>query len=181
MKRDILIPMIGSMPNGSQASRVRMNFKADAAMHAGHFLLLMAILTSSLEAQIAHGLEAREKGILDKIEQAPPRRREGQTEPAFSSTKPSWPARDAEAQQIVGEARKPRRLPRKRSSGRRAGLSCEREKAVADNYHGQIRLCGEIAGEERGHRDFSPGTSSAERSVPETRAIDPRLKQFPNN
>ena len=91
--------------NGSRSIASPDDFKADAAIATlVIFLLLMAILTKFAWKPIAHGLEAREKGIEAKIEQArlaAERATEQLREYEFRLA-----AATQEAQQIVGEARK---------------------------------------------------------------------------
>jgi F-type H+-transporting ATPase subunit b len=146
------------------------------------FLLLLAVLTKFAWKPIAHGLEAREKGIEDKIEQA-----RVAAEKATEQLR-EYEARLAsatqEAQQIVGEARKTAETAKEKILGEAQALAQrEREKAVADITTAKNQALREIAeksvdtaiGLARNiiRREVRPGDHE--------QLIQDALKQFPNN
>ncbi|MGI8978797.1 MAG: F0F1 ATP synthase subunit B [Pirellulaceae bacterium] len=159
------------------------DFKADAAIATlVIFLLLMAILTKFAWKPIAHGLEAREKGILDKIEQA--RVAAEKATAQLHEYEARLAAATQEAQQIVGEARKTAETAKEKILGEAQALAQrEREKAVADITVAKNQALREIAeksvdtaiGLARNiiRREVRPGDHE--------QLIQDALKQFPNN
>jgi F-type H+-transporting ATPase subunit b len=95
------------------------------------FLLVLIILTKFAWKPIAHGLEAREKGIEDKIEQA--RLAAEKATEQLKAYEARLAAATQEAQQIVGEARKTAETAKEKILAEAQALAQrEREKAVAD-------------------------------------------------
>ena len=146
------------------------------------FLLVLAILTKFAWKPIAHGLEAREKGILDKIEQA--RVAAEKATAQLHEYEARLAAATQEAQQIVGEARKTAETAKEKILGEAQALAQrEREKAVADITVAKNQALREIAeksvdtaiGLARNiiRREVRPGDHE--------QLIQDALKQFPNN
>jgi F-type H+-transporting ATPase subunit b len=169
--------------NGSPSIASPDDFKADAAIATlVIFLLLMAILTKFAWKPIAHGLEAREKGILDKIEQA--RLAAEKATEQLQQYEAKLAAATQEAQQIVGEARKTAETAKEQILADAQGLAQrEREKAVSDITTAKNQALREIAeksvdtaiGLARNiiRREVRPGDHE--------QLIQDALKQFPNN
>ncbi|MEX2025666.1 MAG: ATP synthase F0 subunit B, partial [Pirellulaceae bacterium] len=107
-------------------------FKADAAIFTFFiFLILLAILIKFAWKPIAHGLEAREKGIADKIEQA--RLAAEQATAQLAQYEAKLAAATVEAQQLVAKARQDADAAGQRLIAEaQAAASKERERAVAD-------------------------------------------------
>lgn len=146
------------------------------------FLLLLAILTKFAWKPIAHGLEAREKGIEDKIEQA--RVAADKATEQLREYEARLAAATQEAQQIVGEARKTAETAKEQILSEAQALAQrEREKAVADITAAKNLALREIAeksvdtaiGLARNiiRREVRPGDHE--------QLIQDALKQFPNN
>ncbi len=146
------------------------------------FLLLLAILTKFAWKPIAHGLEAREKGIEDKIEQA--RIAAEKATEQLKEYEARLAAATQEAQQIVGDARKTAESAKEKILGEAQALAQrEREKAVADITVAKNQALHEIAkksvdtaiGLARNiiRREVRPGDHE--------QLIQDALKQFPNN
>lgn len=146
------------------------------------FLLLLAILTKFAWKPIAHGLEAREKGIEDKIEQA--RVAAEKATEQLREYEARLAAATQEAQQIVGEARKTAETAKETILADAQALAQrEREKAVADITTAKNQALREIAeksvdtaiGLARNiiRREVRPGDHE--------QLIQDALKQFPNN
>ena len=146
------------------------------------FLLLLAILTKFAWKPIAHGLEAREKGIEDKIEQA--RVAAEKATEQLKEYEARLTAATQEAQQIVGEARKTAESQKEKILAEAQALAQrEREKAVADITTAKNLALREIAeksvdtaiGLARNiiRREVRPGDHE--------QLIKDALKQFPNN
>ena len=142
----------------------------------------MAILTKFAWKPIAHGLEAREKGILDKIEQA--RLAAEKATEQLQQYEAKLASATQEAQQIVGEARKTAETQKdKILADAQALAQREREKAVADITTAKNQALREIAeksvdtaiGLARNiiRREVRPGDHE--------QLIQDALKQFPNN
>ena len=169
--------------NPSRAIANPDELKGDAAIATFViFLLLMAILTKFAWKPIAHGLEAREKGILDKIEQA--RVAAEKATAQLHEYEARLAAATQEAQQIVGEARKTAETAKEKILGEAQALAQrEREKAVADITVAKNQALREIAeksvdtaiGLARNiiRREVRPGDHE--------QLIQDALKQFPNN
>jgi F-type H+-transporting ATPase subunit b len=170
----------------ANASRVIANpdeLKGDAAIATFViFLLLMAILTKFAWKPIAHGLEAREKGIMDKIEQA--RVAAEKATEQLQQYEAKLATATQEAQQIVGEARKTAETAKEKILTEAQALAQrEREKAVADISAAKNQALREIAeksvdtaiGLARNiiRREVRPGDHE--------QLIQDALKQFPNN
>ena len=159
------------------------SFQADQAIYTFIiFLILLGILTKFAWKPISHGLEAREKGIEEKIEQA-----RIAAEKATEQVK-EYEARLAaaaqEAQQIVAEARKTAESQKEKILSEAQSLAQrEREKAVADISTAKNQALREIAeksvdtaiGLARNiiRREVRPGDHE--------QLIQDALKQFPNN
>jgi F-type H+-transporting ATPase subunit b len=146
------------------------------------FLLVLAILTKFAWKPIAHGLEAREKGIEDKIEQA--RLAAEKATEQLKEYEARLAAATQEAQQIVGEARKTAETAKEKILADAQALAQrEREKAVADITVAKNQALREIAeksvdtaiGLARNiiRREVRPGDHE--------QLIQDALKQFPNN
>lgn len=146
------------------------------------FLLLLAVLTKFAWKPIAHGLEAREKGIEDKIEQA--RLAAEKATEQLREYEARLASATQEAQQIVGEARKTAEAAKEKIlSDAQALAQREREKAVADITAAKNQALREIAeksvdtaiGLARNiiRREVRPGDHE--------QLIQDALKQFPNN
>lgn len=146
------------------------------------FLLVLAILTKFAWKPIAHGLEAREKGIEAKIEQA--RLAAEKATEQLREYELRLAAATQEAQQIVGEARKTAETAKEKILGEAQALAQrEREKAVADITVAKNQALREIAeksvdtaiGLARNiiRREVRPGDHE--------QLIQDALKQFPNN
>jgi len=158
-------------------------FKSDAAIFTFViFLILMAILTKFAWKPIAHGLEAREQGIVEKIEQA--RLAAEKATEQLKEYEARLAAATQEAQQIVGEARKSAEAAKDKIMGEAQALAQrEREKAVADITTAKNQALREIAeksvdtaiGLARNiiRREVRPGDHE--------QLIQDALKQFPNN
>ena len=169
--------------NASRAIASPDELKGDAALATFViFLILMAILTKFAWKPIAHGLEAREKGILDKIEQA--RLAAEKAIAQLHEYEARLAAATQEAQQIVGEARKTAETAKEKILGEAQALAQrEREKAVADITVAKNQALREIAeksvdtaiGLARNiiRREVRPGDHE--------QLIQDALKQFPNN
>lgn len=169
--------------NGSRSIASPDDFKADAAIATFViFLLLMAILTKFAWKPIAHGLEAREQGIVEKIEQA--RLAAEKATEQLKEYEARLAAATQEAQQIVGEARKSAETAKEKILGEAQSLAQrEREKAVADITSAKNQALREIAeksvdtaiGLARNiiRREVRPGDHE--------QLIQDALKQFPNN
>ncbi|MBC7853616.1 MAG: F0F1 ATP synthase subunit B [Pirellulaceae bacterium] len=169
--------------NPSRAIANPDELKGDAAIATFViFLLLMAILTKFAWTPIAHGLEAREKGILDKIEQA--RLAAEKATAQLHEYEARLAAATQEAQQIVGEARKTAETAKEKILSEAQALAQrEREKAVADITVAKNQALREIAeksvdtaiGLARNiiRREVRPGDHD--------QLIQDALKQFPNN
>jgi F-type H+-transporting ATPase subunit b len=169
--------------NASRAIANPDELKGDAAIATFViFLLLMAILTKFAWKPIAHGLEAREKGILDKIEQA--RLAAEKATEQLQQYEAKLAAATQEAQQIVGEARKTAETAKEKILADAQALAQrEREKAVADITTAKNQALREIAeksvdtaiGLARNiiRREVRPGDHE--------QLIQDALKQFPNN
>ena len=169
--------------NASRAIANPDELKGDAAIATlVIFLLLMAILTKFAWKPIAHGLEAREKGIMDKIEQA--RVAAEKATEQLKAYEAKLAAATQEAQQIVGEARKTAETAKEKIlSDAQALAQREREKAVADISAAKNQALREIA--ERSvdtaiglarniiRREVRPGDHE--------QLIKDALQQFPNN
>lgn len=146
------------------------------------FLLLLAVLTKFAWKPIAHGLEAREKGIEDKIEQA--RLAAEKATEQLREYEARLASATQEAQQIVGEARKTAETAKEQILSEAQALAQrEREKAVADITAAKNQALREIAeksvdtaiGLARNiiRREVRPGDHE--------QLIQDALKQFPNN
>ncbi|HEX5033834.1 MAG TPA: F0F1 ATP synthase subunit B, partial [bacterium] len=158
-------------------------FKSDAAIFTFViFLVLLAILTKFAWKPIAHGLEAREKGIEDKIEQA--RIAAEKATEQLREYEARLASATQEAQQIVGEARKTAEGAKEKILADAQALAQrEREKAVADISAAKNQALREIAeksvdtaiGLARNiiRREVRPGDHE--------QLIQDALKQFPNN
>ncbi len=158
-------------------------FKADSSIFSlVIFLVLMAILTKFAWKPIAHGLEAREKGIEDKIEQA--RLAAEKATEQLREYEARLASATQEAQQIVGEARKTAEAAKEKILSEAQALAQrEREKAVADITAAKNQALREIAeksvdtaiGLARNiiRREVRPGDHE--------QLIQDALKQFPNN
>jgi len=169
--------------NASRAIANPDELKGDAAIATFViFLLLMAILTKFAWKPIAHGLEAREKGIEDKIEQA--RLAAEKATEQLKEYEARLAAATQEAQQIVGEARKTAETAKEKILAEAQALAQrEREKAVADITTAKNQALREIAeksvdtaiGLARNiiRREVRPGDHE--------QLIQDALKQFPNN
>jgi F-type H+-transporting ATPase subunit b len=169
--------------NASRAIANPDELKADAAIATlVIFLLLMAILTKFAWKPIAHGLEAREKGIMDKIEQASVAAEKATEQ--LKQYEAKLAAATQEAQQIVGEARKTAETQKETILSEAQALAQrEREKAVADISTAKNQALREIAetsvdtaiGLARNiiRREVRPGDHE--------QLIKDALKQFPNN
>lgn len=169
--------------NASRAIANPDELKGDAAIATFViFLLLMAILTKFAWKPIAHGLEAREKGIEDKIEQA--RLAAEKATEQLKEYEARLAAATQEAQQIVGEARKTAETAKEKILADAQALAQrEREKAVADISTAKNQALREIAeksvdtaiGLARNiiRREVRPGDHE--------QLIQDALKQFPNN
>ena len=169
--------------NASRSIASPDEFKADAAIATFViFLLLMAILTKFAWKPIAHGLEAREKGIEEKIEQA--RIAAERATEQLKEYEARLAAATQEAQQIVGQARKDADAAKEKILSEAQALSQrEREKAVADIAAAKNQALREIAeksvdtaiGLARNiiRREVRPGDHE--------QLIQDALKQFPNN
>jgi F-type H+-transporting ATPase subunit b len=95
------------------------------------FLLILAVLIKFAWKPIAHGLELRERGIADKIEQA--RIAAEQATAQLQQYEARLAAATAEAQQIIAKARQDADVAGQRLiSEAQAAASKERERAVAD-------------------------------------------------
>ena len=176
-------PYDRSPANASRSIVSPEEFKADAAIATlVIFLLLMAALTKFAWKPIAHGLEAREKGILDKIEQA--RLAADKATQQLQQYEAKLAAATQEAQQIVGEARKTAETAKEKILADAQALAQrEREKAVADITTAKNQALREIAeksvdtaiGLARNiiRREVRPGDHE--------QLIQDALKQFPNN
>ena len=119
--------------------------KADAAIFTFViFLLLLAILVKFAWKPISHGLELREKGIADKIEQA--RIAAEQATAQLQQYEAKLAAATAEAQQIVAKARQDADVAgQKIVAEAQAAASKERERAVADIGAAKNQALREIA------------------------------------
>lgn len=169
--------------NASRAIASPDELKGDAAIATFViFLLLMAILTKFAWKPIAHGLEAREKGIEDKIEQA--RVAAEKATEQLKAYEARLAAATQEAQQIVGDARKTAETAKENILSEAQALAQrEREKAVADITTAKNQALHEIAqksvdtaiGLARNiiRREVRPGDHE--------QLIQDALKQFPNN
>ena len=158
-------------------------FKSDSAIFTFIiFLLLLAILTKFAWKPIAHGLEVREKGIVDKIEQA--RVAAEKATEQLKSYEARLAAATQEAQQIVGEARKTAETAKEKILAEAQALAQrERDKAVSDITAAKNMALREIAeksvdtaiGLARNiiRREVRPGDHE--------QLIQDALKQFPNN
>jgi F-type H+-transporting ATPase subunit b len=146
------------------------------------FLLLLAILTKFAWKPIAHGLEAREHGIAEKIEQA--RLAAEKATEQLREYEARLASATQEAQQIVGEARKTAEAAKEKILSEAQTLAQkEREKAVADISAAKDQALREIAeksvdtaiGLARNiiRREVRPGDHE--------QLIQDALKQFPNN
>lgn len=146
------------------------------------FLVLLAILTKFAWKPIAHGLEAREKGIEDKIEQA--RIAAEKATEQLKEYEARLAAASQEAQQMVAEARKTAETQKEKILSEAQSLAQrEREKAVADITTAKNLALREIAeksvdtaiGLARNiiRREVRPGDHE--------QLIQDALKQFPNN
>jgi F-type H+-transporting ATPase subunit b len=108
------------------------SFKSDMAIFTFVvFLLILAVLTKFAWKPIAHGLEARERGIAEKIEQA--RIAAEQATDQLRQYEAKLAAATAEAQQIVAKARQDADAAGQRLiADAQAAATKERERAVAD-------------------------------------------------
>jgi len=146
------------------------------------FLLLLAILTKFAWKPIAHGLEAREKGIEDKIEQA--RIAAEKATEQLKAYEARLAAATQEAQQIVGEARKTAETQKEKILAEAQTLAQrEREKAVADISTAKNQALREIA-----EKSVDPAIGLARNIIrrevrpgDHEQLIQDALKQFPNN
>lgn len=120
-------------------------FKADASIFTFViFLLLLAILVKFAWKPIAHGLEMREKGIADKIEQA--RIAAEQATAQLQEYEARLAAATAEAQQIIAKARQDADAAgQKIMAEAQAAATKERERAVADIGAAKNQALREIA------------------------------------
>jgi F-type H+-transporting ATPase subunit b len=169
--------------NASKSIASPDELKGDAAIATlVIFLLLMAILTKFAWKPIAHGLEARERGIEEKIEQA--RIAAERATEQLKEYEARLAAATQEAQQIVGQARKDADVAKEKILSEAQALSQrEREKAVADITAAKNLALREIAqksvdtaiGLARNiiRREVRPGDHE--------QLIQDALKQFPNN
>lgn len=119
--------------------------KADMAIFTFFvFLIILLILTKFAWKPIAHGLEMREKGIADKIEQA--QRAADQATEQLRQYEARLAAATAEAQQIVAKARLDAEAARDRIVAEAsAAAQKERERAVADIGTAKNQALREIA------------------------------------
>ena len=120
-------------------------FKTDMAIFTFVvFLLILAVLTKFAWGPIAHGLEAREKSIADKIEQA--RIAAEQATAQLQQYEAKLAAATAEAQLIVAKARQDADAAgQKIVADAQAAASKERERAVADIGAAKNQALREIA------------------------------------
>lgn len=108
------------------------------------FVLLVAILTKFAWKPIAHGLELREKGIADKLEQA--RIAAEQAAAQLQQYEAKLAAAATEAQKIVAEARQGAEAAgQKLIADAQAVAAKERERAVADISTAKNQALQEIA------------------------------------
>lgn len=146
------------------------------------FLLILAVLTKFAWKPIAHGLELREKGIEEKIEQARLAAEQASTQLAQYEAKLA--AATAEAQQIIGKARQDADAAgQKIVADAQSAAAKERERAVADIGAAKNQALREIAeksvdtaiGLARNiiRREVRPGDHE--------QLIQEALKQFPAN
>jgi F-type H+-transporting ATPase subunit b len=109
------------------------------------FLLILFVLTKFAWKPIAHGLEMREKGIADKIEQA--QRAADQAIEQLRQYEARLAAATAEAQQIVAKARQDAESARDSIVAEAsAAAQKERDRAVADIGAAKNQALREIAG-----------------------------------
>ncbi len=120
-------------------------FKTDMAIFTFVvFLVILAVLVKFAWKPIAHGLELREKGIADKIEQA--RIAAEQATAQLQQYEARLAAATAEAQQIVAKARQDADVAgQKIVAEAQAAASKERERAVADIGTAKNQALREIA------------------------------------
>ena len=157
-------------------------FKADAAIFTFViFLFLLAILVKFAWKPIAHGLELREKGIADKIEQA--RIAAEQATAQLAQYEARLAAATAEAQQIVAQARQDADAAgQKLIAEAQAAAAKERERAVADIGAAKNQALQEIA-----ERSVDTAVTLARniirrevRPADHEQLIQDALKQFPS-
>lgn len=169
--------------NASKSIASPDELKADAAIATLFiFLLLLAILTKFAWKPIAHGLEARERGIEEKIEQA--RLAAERATQQLKEYEARLAAATVEAQQIVGQARKDAETAKESILSEAQALSQrEREKAVADIFAAKNQALREIA-EKSVDTAIGLARNIIRREVrpdDHTQLIQDALKQFPNN
>ena len=156
--------------------------KADTAIFTFVvFVLLVAILTKFAWKPIAHGLELREKGIADKLEQA--RIAAERAAAQLQQYEAKLAAAAAEAQQIVAEARQGAEAAgQKLIADAQAAAAKERERAVADISAAKNQALQEIA-----ERSVDTAVTLARniirrelRPADHDQLIQDALKQFPS-
>lgn len=155
--------------------------KADAAIFTFViFLLILLVLIKFAWKPIAHGLELREKGIADKIEQA--RIAAEQATEQLKQYEARLAAATAEAQQIVAKARQDADAAgQKIVAEAQAAATKERERAVADIGAAKNQALREIA-----ERSVDTAVSLARNIIrrevrpgDHEQLIQEALKQFP--
>ena len=158
-------------------------FMADAAIFTFViFLIILLVLIKFAWKPIAHGLEMREKGIEEKIEQA--RLAAEQATAQLAQYEAKLAAATAEAQQIIAKARQDADVAGQRLIAEaQAAATKERERAVADIGVAKTQALREIAeksvdtaiGLARNiiRREVRPGDHE--------QLIQEALKQFPTN
>jgi F-type H+-transporting ATPase subunit b len=157
-------------------------FKSDMAIFTFVvFVLLVAILTKFAWKPIAHGLELREKGIAENIEQA--RIAAEQAKAQLEQYEARLAAATAEAQQIVAQARQDADAAgQKLIAEAQVAAAKERERAVADIGAAKNQALQEIA-----ERSVDTAVTLARniirrevRPADHEQLIQDALKQFPS-
>lgn len=138
-------PYDNSHKNMSNSLTNPVAIKSDSAIFTFFvFLIILLILTKFAWKPIAHGLEMREKGIADKIEQA--RLAADQAGEQLRQYEAKLAAATEEAQQIVAKARQDAQAAHERIvSEASAAAQKERERAVADIGAAKNQALREIA------------------------------------
>ena len=170
-----------SHANASHDLTAPQAIKSDAAIFTVViFLLLLLILIKFAWKPIAHGLELREKGIADKIEQA--RLAAEQATAQLQQYEAKLAAATAEAQQIVAQARQDAEAAgQKLIAEAQSAAAKERERAVADIGAAKNQALQEIA-----ERSVDTAVTLARniirrevRPADHEQLIQDALKQFP--
>jgi F-type H+-transporting ATPase subunit b len=175
-------PYDNSHKNASYSLTNPSAFQADAAIFTFViFLLLLGILVKFAWGPISRGLEAREKGIAEKIEQA--RIAAEQATAQLQQYEAKLAAATAEAQQIVAQARQDAEAAgQKLITEAQAASAKERERAVADIGAAKNQALQEIA-----ERSVDTAVTLARniirrevRPADHEQLIQDALKQFPS-